>query len=84
MNDFTKDELLILFTWGMSLADSFPGTCSGNDNKLYRKICFLIENYDEQPETPVRIKTLLVKSLISDWEQFCVEFKRLTPSLEWF
>ena len=47
MNDFTKDELLTLINWGMSLADEFPDTLDSDDFNVYAKIQLLIDNYCE-------------------------------------
>jgi len=47
MSEFTKDELELLYTWGMSIADSFPDVFNEKDKDLYNKIALMVNNYCE-------------------------------------
>lgn len=45
MNNFTKEELLLLFEWGTSLADAFPNCFDPEDIRLYNKLQSMIDIY---------------------------------------
>lgn len=45
MNDFTKEELIHLFGWAVSLADLLPNTFCESDVNLYNKLHSMIDNY---------------------------------------
>ena len=47
MNNFTKEELMHLFGWAVSLADLLPNTFCESDVNLYNKLHSMIDNYCE-------------------------------------
>jgi len=50
MSEFTKDELELLYTWGMSIANSFPDVFNEKDKDLYNKLSLMVSNYCEHEE----------------------------------
>lgn len=45
MNDFTRDELQIIYAWGLTIIEEFTDTFTEQDKDLINKIANMSNNY---------------------------------------